>query len=118
PLNYVDRELSRQREVLLGPSATTVHSVAAVLKEELNKIKDVLERASQSGLEAISDYDELLGTLHKVAEILNVVGLVAPAKALKDEVAKVEQWRDSPSTADPQSMVDVADVVLYIESTI
>ncbi|MCW8194052.1 pilus assembly protein [Proteobacteria bacterium 005FR1] len=118
PLNYLDRELTRQREVMLGPSATTVHSVAVVMREELNKIKDVLERASQSGVEAISDYDDLLCTLNKVAEILNVVGLVAPSSALKQEIGKVEAWRDSPTEADPQSMIDVADVVLYIESTI
>jgi hypothetical protein len=118
PLNYVDRELSRQREVMLGPSATTVHSVAVVLKEELNKIKDVLERASQTGVEAISDYDDLLGTLQKVAEILSVVGLVAPSNALKDEIGKVQAWGDSPTTADPQDLIDVADVVLYIESTV
>ncbi|MEX1031942.1 MAG: pilus assembly protein, partial [Cellvibrionaceae bacterium] len=116
--NYIDRELSRQREVMLGPSATTVHSVGIVLKEELNKIKEVLERASQSGVEAISDYEELLGTLGKVAEILNVVGLVSPSNALKEEIAKVETWRDSPQTVDSQSMVDVADVVLYVESTV
>jgi hypothetical protein len=118
PLNYIDRELSRQREMMLGPSATTVHSVAVVLREELSKIKDVLERASQSGVEAISDYDDLIGTLNKVAEILSVVGLVAPSNALKEEIGKVEGWRDSPAEADPQTMIDVADVVLYIESTI
>lgn len=118
PLNYVDRELSRQREVMLGPSATTVHSVAVVLKEELNKIKDVLERASQTGVDAISDYDDLLGTIQKVAEILSVVGLVAPSNALKEEIGKVESWRDSAADADPQDLIDVADVVLYIESTI
>ncbi|MGQ9424618.1 pilus assembly protein [Gilvimarinus sp. F26214L] len=118
PPGILDRELSRQGEVLLGPSATTVHSVAAVMREELNKIKDVLERASQSGVDAISDFDELLGMMGKVAEILSVVGLISPSNALKEEMAKVEAWRDSPGEADPQTMIDVADVVLYIESTI
>lgn len=117
-LNYVDRELSRQRELLLGPSAATVHSVAVVLREELNKVKNILERASQSGVEAISDFDELLSMLNKVAEILNVVGLVSPSNALKEEITNVESWRESPSTVDSNSMVEVADVLLYIESTV
>lgn len=118
PLGYLDKDLVRQREVLLGPSATTIQSVAVVLREELNKIKEILERASQSGVEAISDYDELLGMLNKVAEILSVVGLVAPSSALKDEISKVEAWRDSPESAEVQTLIEVADVVLYIESTI
>lgn len=118
PLNYVDRELSRQREILLGPSATTVHSVAVVLREELNKVKEILERASQAGIEGISDYDELLGMLLKLSEILSVVGLVSPSNALKEEISKIEEWRDSPTSVDSQSLSDVADVILYVESTI
>jgi hypothetical protein len=118
PLNYLDRDLVREREVLRGPSATTVNSVAAVLKDELNAIKDILERASQSGIEGISDYDELTGTLEKVAEILAVVGLISPSNALKEEIAKVKGWRDNPEAVDGKAMIDVADVVLYVESTI
>jgi len=56
PLSYVDKDLVREREDLRGPSATTVNSVAAVLKDELNAIKEVLERASQSGVEGIFDF--------------------------------------------------------------
>lgn len=118
PLTYVDKELVREREVLRGPSSTTVNSVAAVLKDELNNIKDILERASQSGVEGISDHDELIGTLEKVAEILSVVGLISPSNALKDEIGKVKSWRDSPDSVDAKAMIDVADAVLYVESTI
>jgi hypothetical protein len=118
PLEYVDQELNRQREVLLGPSATTVHSVAVVMREELNKIKNILERASQTGVEAIADYDELLAMLGRLVEILKVVGLLSPSNALKEQIATVENWRDSPARADVQSMLEVADVILYIESTL
>ncbi len=118
PLTYVDKELSRERETLSGPSATTVHSVAAVLKDELKAVKDILERASQSGVEGISDFDELIGMMDKIAEILAVVGLISPANALKEEMEKVAEWKKSPDSADGKSMIDVADVVLYVESTI
>lgn len=119
PLGFTDKELERQAELLLGPSVNTVHSVAAVLREELNKVKDVLERASQSGgVEAISDFDELLGMLDKVADILKVVGLDSASDALKEATRKVETWRDAPQSADPNSMVEVADAVLYVESTV
>ncbi len=118
PLNYVDQDLSQEREVLRGPSATTVNSVAAVLKDELNSIKDILERASQAGSDGFADFDELLATLEKVAEILAVVGLVTPSNALKEEIAKVKSWQGKPEAVDAKAMIDVADVVLYVESTI
>lgn len=117
-LGYTDKELSREREVLRGPSATTVSSVAAVLKDELRAIKDILERASESGVEGISDFDELLGMLGKVAEILSVVGLVSPSDALKGEMARVEAWKQTPDSADASSLIDVADALLYVESTV
>lgn len=118
PLTYVDKELSRERETLSGPSATTVHSVAVVLKDELKIVKDILERASESGVESISDFDELLGTMDKIAEILAIVGLVSPSNALKEEMEKVEGWKNSTDGTDAKSMIEVADVILYIESTI
>lgn len=119
PVGYNDQELTRQSEILLGPSLNTVHSVAAVLQEELNKIKDVLERASQSGgAEAISDFDELLGMLNKVAEILRVVRLVSSSDALREGIKQVERWRDDPKSVEPGSMVELADAVLYVESTV
>ena len=118
PLQYIDKDLVREREVLRGPSATTVNSVAAVLKDELNAIKEVLERASQSGVEGITDFDEFIGNLEKVAEILAVVGLVAPSSALKDEITKAKTWQQQPDSVDAKAMVDLADTVLYVESTV
>ncbi|MGI1678258.1 MAG: pilus assembly protein [Cellvibrionaceae bacterium] len=117
-LNYNDAELSREREVLRGPSATTVSSVALVLNDELRSIKDILERASQGGTGSTSDFDELLGMMGKVSEILSVVGLTSPSNALKQEIEKVERWKKNPEEADAKDMVDVADAVLYVESTI
>ncbi len=118
PLNYSDNELSREREVLRGPSATTVSSVALVLKDELRSIKDILERASQGGAGGVTDYDELLNTMGKVSEILSVVGLTSPSNALREELVKVEAWKKNPDEADAKGMVDIADAVLYVESTI
>lgn len=117
PLNYVDKDLVRERDALRGPSATTVSSVTAVLKDELNSIKDILERASQSA-DTFNEYDELIAPLDKVAEILSVVGLNSPSKALKEEIEKIKTWREGTDSADGKSLVEVADVVLYVESTI
>lgn len=117
PAAYVDKELVRERDALRGPSVTTVSSVAAVLKDELNAIKDVLERASQSA-DMFSDYDELTVPMDKVAEILSVVGLTAPSQALKEEVEKIGLWHSIEGAVDAKSLVEVADAVLYVESTI
>jgi len=117
-LGYTDKELRNEREAMKGPSASTLSSMAAVLKDELRSTKAILERASQGGTASITDYDELIDTLNKVAEILAVVGLVAPSNSLKQEITKVESWRDAGETVDAKELLEVADVMLYIESTV
>lgn len=117
-LSYNDQELRREREAMKGPSAGTLSSMAAVLKDELRSTKEILELASQGGTASASDYDELIETLNKVAEILAVVGLTAPSNTLKQEITKVESWRDSGEIGDAKDLLEVADVMLYVESTV
>ncbi len=116
PCNAI--ELQRECDALKGPSASTVHSVAAVLKDELRSTKEILELASQGGTASVSEFEELIATLRKVADILSVVGLTTPSHTLKQEITKVESWRDAGETADAKAMLDVADTLLYIESTV
>ncbi len=118
PLGYNDKELRYEREALKGPSVNTFNSMAAVLKDELRRTKDILERASEGGTGSITDYDDLIDTLNKVAEILSLVGLVAPGNSLKQEIAKIETWRDRGKDGDAKDLLEIADVLLYVESAV
>ena len=114
PLGYNDKELRHEREALTGPSASTLQSMATVLKDELRRTKDILEHAAEGS--GITDYDDLIGTLNKVAEILGVVGLAAPGNSLKQEIARLESWRDK--GGDGQDLLELANVMLYVESAV
>jgi hypothetical protein len=92
--------------------------MAAVLKDELRSTKEILENASQMGEDGIADYDELIQTLNKVADILSVVGLVSASNTLKEELVKIESWKASNVPTDPKELIEVADALLYVESTI
>ncbi len=118
PLSYTYLELQREREALNGPSASTISSVAMVIKDELRSIKEILETASQGRKATPAECDELTQTLNKVAEILSMVGLVSPSQTLKEEIAKIERWRGEEETADGKDLLEVADTLLYIESTV
>lgn len=118
PLPYTDAELVRELEFLKGPSAATINSMGAVLKDELRSIKNILERAAQGGTELLRESPELLETLKKVADILSVVGLVSPSNSLKEEIQKIQRWQKSDETIDPDELLAVADTLLYIESSV
>ncbi len=115
---YSDAELQCEREALQGPNANTLSSMASVLKDELHSTKDMLERAAQGGADMVADYDELLEVLNKVADILSLVGLTSPSQSLKQEINRIEGWRDRDSLGDAKELLEVADVLLYVESSI
>ena len=118
PLTYSDSVLRSEREALRGPSMNTVASMATVLKDELRNTKEILENASQmdDGLQA--NYDDLIETLTKVADILSVVGLVSASNTLKHELQKIEGWKNSNEPTNAQELIEVADALLYVESTV
>lgn len=118
PVRYTDAELAREMEFLKGPSANTLSSMAAVLSDELRSTKNILERAAQGGAELLNETPELVDTLKKVADILGVVGLVAPSTSLKQEIEKIVHWQSTKKPVSPEELLGVADTLLYVESTI
>ena len=117
-LSYNDVGLHREMESLQGPSANTLSTMAAVLKDELQETKVVLERASLGGSVEPQDCVDLIETLTRVADILAVVGLTSAAKSLKTEIEKIELWKEGDNTLDAKEMVEIADALLYVESTV
>lgn len=114
---FTEQELASERDLLNGPSAQTVSSLANVLQAELANTKKVLEGASQSSIQKIDDLDSFVAALQKVAEILSIVGLVSASNTLKNELKRIESWRKM-DTVDQVEMDEVANTLLYLESTI
>lgn len=118
PIGYTESELAREMEFLNGPSANTISSMVTVLTDELHSTKNILERAAQGGAELLNDSPELLETLKKIADILSIVGLVSPSNGLKQEIEKIAQWQANRSAVTADQLLQVADTMLYVESTI
>ena len=115
---YTDKDLASERDALHGPSAHTVMSLAKVLQAELSNTKKVLENAAQSSAQKIDDLDEFIGNLHKIAEILAVVGLVSPSNILKEEIKRIQLWKLSEDGPDTNELSDVANTMLYLDSAV
>ncbi|MFT5082989.1 MAG: putative transcriptional regulator [Lentisphaeria bacterium] len=115
---FTDRDLSDERDLLNGPSAHTVSSLAHVLTSELQNTKKVLEGASQSSVQKIDDIEGFIATLQKISEILSIVGLVSASNILKAELKRIELWRDKAEVLNQEEMQDVANTLLYLESVV
>ncbi|TVZ39300.1 hypothetical protein P886_3698 [Alteromonadaceae bacterium 2753L.S.0a.02] len=115
---YNDKDLGSERDALHGPSAHTVMSLAKVLQNELTQTKKVLENAAQSSSQKIDDLDDFIGNLHKIAEILSIVGLVSPSNILKEEIKRIQLWKLQDSGPDNSELADVANTLLYLDSAV
>ncbi|WP_198411194.1 pilus assembly protein [Marinimicrobium alkaliphilum] len=117
-LPFTEGELARELGHLNGPSANTFASMSEELRGELRNAKLILERAVQGGSEMLRESPELVDTLKKVAGILSVVGLSAPSQCLNEEVTKILAWHQRDEPVAPEELLEVADSLLYVESTI
>lgn len=118
PLTYTALELEGEAEALRGPNASTLASVAAVLFDELNKTKDMLETIAIASSTQPEDFEPLQQALAKIADILAVVGLVMPGNALRNEVDKITDWVATGIAVEREQLLEIADILLYVESTI
>lgn len=118
PMSYCEADVEEELNNLRGPGLSTVQSVAEVIREELRSSKNALEMASQGGGDIVSTYPDMIASLTRIADTLSVVGLASPGQILRDQVSRVRQWDTDQHAADNSELVEVADTLLYIESTV
>jgi copper chaperone CopZ len=118
PIGYTEADVESELNNLRGPGLSTVQSVAEVIRDELRTSKNSLEMAAQGGGDIITTYPDMIASLTRVADTLSVVGLSSPGQILRDQVEKIKQWEQEQHSADTNQLVEVADTLLYIESTV
>lgn len=118
PLPYDHETLAHEAAMLNGPSAHTIQSLAKVLQTELSSSKKILENASLTGENAVDDLDGFREGLDRIAGILIMVGLLAPGRVLKEEIARIARWSDEGHTVTDDEINQTANVMLYIDSAV
>jgi hypothetical protein len=116
--NVNDREIFRLREMMQGPNAKTITSMVNAIKEELTGAKEILEIASQDIGGLTVDLQPLINILTKVADILKVVGLKSPSDILRAQLGTVQAWSDGDLDMTQAKMLDIADALLFVESSL
>lgn len=117
-LPYKEVELQKEYSRLYGPSAHTISSLSHVLQTELLSAKRTLENAAQSEFGTFSELDSFKAVLANIAEILAVVGLSSASESLRTQVNVIDGWDEDPSTRSTESIAEVAETILYVESMV
>lgn len=115
---YTEVELKQFRDELHGPSLSTLKSVVKALEEELRHSESILEAAALAGDDLILDFGELVATLGRISDFLEMVGLTRASTLLKEQQAKIEAWQAGEQSYSTDGLVSIADVLVYVENTV
>ncbi|MFC3852699.1 hypothetical protein ACFOSD_07630 [Salinispirillum marinum] len=114
-LPYSARHLAEQRELLTAPGTSVLHSVSLALHEEFMKVQDMVDSAARP--EGAFSAHTLRDHLVRVADTLEMVGLMSPANVIRRMWTMVKDWPDN-IAAQHEDLMTIANAVLYAESAL
>jgi chemosensory pili system protein ChpA (sensor histidine kinase/response regulator) len=114
----VDDSIEHERESLSAPSVKLMRTVAAAIKEDLSKVKDVLDIFVRRGGGQSAELLPQLDLLKKISDTLGVLGLGELRQRVQDEISALSQIVADGKPPSEESLVRVAGVLLSVEDSL
>jgi chemosensory pili system protein ChpA (sensor histidine kinase/response regulator) len=111
----VDENIEQERENLSAPSIKLMQTVAAAIREDLAKVKDVLDIYVRRGGAAPEELGPQIDMLRKIGDTLGVLGLGEQRARVQGEITRLAAMvasNDRPSESD---LVDIAAALIQVE---
>src|SRR5271168_1146881 len=114
----VDDSIEQERESLSAPSVKLMRTVAAAIKEDLSKVKDVLDIFVRRGGGQSEDLVPQLELLKKISDTLGVLGLGELRQRVQDEIATLSAIVADGKSPPEDALLGVAGVLLSVEDSL
>ena len=111
----VDDTIEQERESLSAPSVKLMHTVAAAIREDLTRVKDVLDifvRRSGGQVEELKPQIELL---RKIGDTLGVLGLGELRGRVQEANTRLDAVVAGRESPDEATLVQVAAILIQVE---
>ncbi|HTU67718.1 MAG TPA: Hpt domain-containing protein [Steroidobacteraceae bacterium] len=113
-LLMVDDSVEQERENLSAPSVKLMHTVSAAIREDLGKVKDVLDIFVRRGGQP-AELEAQVGMLRKIGDTLGVLGLGELRQLVLDETGRLEAMAAGKTAADHAALVHIAATLINVE---
>ena len=110
----VDDSVEQERENLSAPSIKLMQTVAAAIREDLGKIKDVFDIFVRRGGQA-AELEPQLAMLRKIGDTLGVLGLGDLRSRVLAETTRLETIVSGDVPADHAALVQIAATLINVE---
>ncbi len=110
-----DEQVEQAREALSAPSVKLMQTVAAAIKEDLGRVKDVLDIFVRTGMNKSSELVPQLDLLKKISDTLGVLGLGELRGDIDSEIDSLKKLVSQGGVADEETLIAIASTLLRVE---
>ncbi len=110
-----DEQVEQAREALSAPSAKLMKTVGSAIKEDLGRVKDVLDIFVRTGMNKPSDLVQQLELLKKISDTLGVLGLGELRSDIDGEIDRLKNVVQRGGVASDTIILDIASTLLRVE---
>jgi len=108
-------DLEQARDELSGPSVKLMRTVADAIREDLGKIKDVLDVYARTGAAPQEGLESQLELLKKIGDTLGVLGLGELRAAVQAEAGRLRVALEAEGRPDEEELLSIASSMLMVE---
>jgi chemosensory pili system protein ChpA (sensor histidine kinase/response regulator) len=114
----VDDSIEQERESLSAPSVKLMRTVAAAIKEDLSKVKDVLDIFVRRGGGGVEELVPQLDLLKKISDTLGVLGLGELRQRVQQEISDLSGMLADGKAPAEDGLIKMAGVLLSVEDSL
>lgn len=114
----VDDSIEHERESLSAPSVKLMRTVASAIKEDLSKVKDVLDIFVRRGGGRSDELAPQLELLKKISDTLGVLGLGELRQRVQEEISELATIVGDGKAPSDDALIKVAGVLLSVEDSL
>jgi chemosensory pili system protein ChpA (sensor histidine kinase/response regulator) len=114
----VDDSIEQERENLSAPSVKLMRTVAAAIKEDLSKVKDVFDIFVRRGGGHSDELLPQLDLLKKISDTMGVLGLGELRQRVQQEIAELSGALTDGKAPSETQLIKVAGVLLSVEDSL
>jgi chemosensory pili system protein ChpA (sensor histidine kinase/response regulator) len=111
----VDETIEQERENLSAPSVKLMQTVAAAIREDLSKVKDVLDIFVRRGAAQPAELASQVEMLRKIGDTLGVLGLGELRALVQGETERLGKIVSGAVRADEATLVEIAATLIGVE---
>ena len=114
----VSEQVEQERESLSAPSVKLMETVGAAIKEDLSRVKDVLDIFVRKGGTQVEELGAQLEMLRKISDTLGVLGLGGLRGKVQAQTQKLGDIVAHRTPPNDTLLVDIAAVLISVEDNL